>query len=396
MSTTHEGPREASARFDPSRFTDRAAEVLRAILHRSRYECATRLPQGGGRRWYSEPVRLARFAANGVNCWKESPWPGLYARLLERREGPAPVVLFDLFFRHESVPAARLDPVIDAASRRILADAGILADSGGQVRSLVRCYPVGGAYFLCDPTREQADFVYIGWDSHLMVDIAAKHCAERRFTRSLDLCTGSGVQGLSLAGRSDEATCADINPRAVAMAEANARLNGLTNVRTVQSDLFSNVPGRFDCVTANTPYVPHPAGGQLPIGGGDIGIEFTMRLLGELPEHLAPDGISIIYTSDPIIRGKRCLVEHVTRAIGHLPLRVTLIPLFTNNYPMTRPMQMHYDRLGLRGYDDCILVIERASRYEVRREHWDWLHYQRTRIDAWLDWRRRRSPAKAP
>ncbi len=173
------------------------------------------------------------------------------------------------------------------------------------------------------------------------------------------------------------------------MVEANARLNKLKTVRAVHSDLFSNIPGRFDCITANTPYVPHPVGAQLPIGGGDIGIEFTLRLLRELPDKLTKDGISVIYTSDPIVHGKRQLIARVTSEFGHLPLRIILIPLFTNNYPMTRAMQKHYDLLNLSGYDDCILIIEHGKKYEVQQHQHDWIHYYRTRVDAWLDWRRR-------
>ncbi len=173
------------------------------------------------------------------------------------------------------------------------------------------------------------------------------------------------------------------------MVQANARLNSLKSVRAVHSDLFSNVPGRFDCITANTPYVPYPVGAQLPIGGGDTGIEFTFRLLRELPERLTDSGISVIYTSDPIVHGKRQLIARITRELGHLPFRVILIPLFTNNYPMTRPMQEHYDRLSLSGYDDCILVIERGKKFEVEQHQHDAIHYYRTRMDAWLDWRRR-------
>jgi SAM-dependent methyltransferase len=387
--STYEPVDQKGIRFEPAGFTQEAATVLLSILRNAQYECVTRLPQGGGNRWYSEPVRLAKFATGGVNCWKESPWPNLYTALLKWERGLSPAILFDLFFLHRDVTPSRVNAVIDPDSLSILMDARVLSLSNGKVRSMVRCYPVGGMYFLCDPSRDQSDFVYIGWDSDLMVNIAAKYCKGRRFSRSLDLCTGSGVQGLSLARHTDETFCADINPRALAMVQANARLNKLTSIHTVHSDLFSNIPGRFDCITANTPYVPHPAGAQLPIGGGDIGIEFTIRLLRELPDKLTAGGISVIYTSDPIVRGKRQLIARVTSELGHLPIRVVLIPLFTNNYPMTRPMQEHYDRLGLSGYDDCILIIERGEKYEVERHQSDWLHYYRTRVDAWLDWRRR-------
>jgi methylase of polypeptide subunit release factors len=386
---TQESVGRKGARFEPAGFTEEAAAVLLSILQNSEYECATRLPQAGGNRWYSEPVRLAKFASGGVNCWKESPWQALYTALLEREKGPSPAILFDLLFFHQNVARDRISTVINTDSLRILEDAGILSASNDAVKSKVRCYPIKGKYFLCDPSRDRPDFVYIGWDSHLMVDIAEKYCRGRHFSRSLDLCTGSGVQGLSLAGQSEESFCADINPRALAMVEANARLNKLTTVRAVHSDLFSNIPGRFDCITANTPYVPHPVGAQLPIGGGDIGIEFTLRLLHELPGRLTEDGISVIYTSDPIVQGKRQLLARVTSELGHLPFRIILVPLFTNNYPMTRPMQKHYDLLGLSGYDDCILIIERGKKYEVQEHQHDWIHYYRTRVDAWLDWRRR-------
>lgn len=378
-----------SVRFDPGRLTHEAAAVLSSILGDAEYECAKRIPQAGGNRWYSEPIRLATYAAGGVNCWKESPCQNIYSDMLKRDKGPSPVILFDLFFFHRSVACDRISQAIDEDELKILEEAGILQVTGNQVTSKVRCYPVGGLYFLCDPSRDQGDFVYIGWDSDLMVNIAAKYCKGRRFSRSLDLCTGSGVQGICLSRQAEEAICADINPRALAMAQANARLNKIRNVATTHSDLFSSIPGRFDCITANTPYVPHPEGAQLPIGGGDIGIEFTIRLLLELPERLTDNGIAVIYTSDPIVRGKRQLIRRVTAELGHLPFRIVLIPLFTNNYPMTRPMQEHYDRLGLSGYDDCILVIERGNKYSVEQHQSDWLHYYRTRVDAWLDWRRR-------
>lgn len=386
----NEAIRQERIRFEPAGFTSEAATVLASILRDSQYKCATRLPQAGGNRWYSEPVRLAKFVTGGVNCWKESPWQSLYTDLLKWEKGISPIVLFDLFFFHKSVSLDGIRAIIDADSLKILLEARILALSDGAVRSMVRCYPVGDMYFICDSSRDRSDFVYIGWDSDLMVDIAAKYRKGRHFSRLLDLCTGSGVQGLSLARHSDEVFCADINPRALAMVQANARLNNLKTVQTVHSDLFSNVPGRFDCVTANTPYVPYPVGGaQLPIGGGDTGIEFTFRLLRELPDRLADNGISVIYTSDPIVHGKRQLITHLTRELGHLPFRVILIPLFTNNYPMTRLMQEHYDRLSLSGYDDCILVIERGKKFEVEQHQHDAVHYYRTRMDAWLDWRRR-------
>ncbi len=191
--------RQEAGRFEPAGFTPEAATVLASILHDSRYKCATRLPQAGGNRWYSEPVRLAKFVTGGVNCWKESPWQGLYTNLLKWEKGTSPIVLFDLFFFHRSVSLDRIRALVDADSLKILLEARILALSDGEVRSNGSVLPGGGHVFYLRSIERPVDFVYIGWDSDLMVDIAAKYCRGRHFSRLLDLCTGSGVQGLSLS-----------------------------------------------------------------------------------------------------------------------------------------------------------------------------------------------------
>ena len=109
----------------------------------------------------------------------------------------------------------------------------------------------------------------------------------------------------------------------------------------------------------------------------------------ELPDRITGQGMAVLYTSDPIVRGRRRLMEEVGSRLGRLPMRLILVPLFRVNYPKTPDMQEHYDHLGLSGYDDCILTIQRANRYEAKRRPWDWLHYQRTCFDSWLVWRRR-------
>lgn len=75
-------------------------------------------------------------------------------------------------------------------------------------------------------------------------------------TRVLDVGTGSGAVALALAGeRPDlELWGSDVSPDALAVARANAERLGLA-VRFVQHDLRAGLPGRFDAVLANLPYV---------------------------------------------------------------------------------------------------------------------------------------------
>jgi len=66
----------ATARFDPAGLTHGVAALLSSILRKAECECA--ILQAGGNRWYSGPIRLATYAAGGINCWKESPCQNVY------------------------------------------------------------------------------------------------------------------------------------------------------------------------------------------------------------------------------------------------------------------------------------------------------------------------------
>lgn len=75
----------------------------------------------------------------------------------------------------------------------------------------------------------------------------------------LDLCTGSGCIGLSLAQAFSHATvyASDINPQALHLAQANAVKNKIHNITFIESDLYNNLPKhiKFDLIIANPPYI---------------------------------------------------------------------------------------------------------------------------------------------
>ena len=75
----------------------------------------------------------------------------------------------------------------------------------------------------------------------------------------LDIGTGSGVIALSLAASFPHAQviAIDINPEALALAQENANLNKIKNIKFIQSDLFTKLKDqKFDLIVSNPPYIP--------------------------------------------------------------------------------------------------------------------------------------------
>jgi release factor glutamine methyltransferase len=74
----------------------------------------------------------------------------------------------------------------------------------------------------------------------------------------LDMCSGSGCIGLSLASafNSWHITCADIKPYATTLCHENAMKNKLANVTCVTSDMFEKLPyNSYDLIISNPPYI---------------------------------------------------------------------------------------------------------------------------------------------
>ena len=78
----------------------------------------------------------------------------------------------------------------------------------------------------------------------------------------LDMCTGSGCIGISLAKLCNkvEVTAVDLSKEAIVVARENARMNDVKNIHFIESDLFKvfnmyNDQEPFDIIVSNPPYI---------------------------------------------------------------------------------------------------------------------------------------------
>ncbi|MFH0714593.1 MAG: HemK2/MTQ2 family protein methyltransferase [Candidatus Diapherotrites archaeon] len=105
----------------------------------------------------------------------------------------------------------------------------------------------------------------------------------------LDMGCGCGIQSVSVLHQgAQSALCVDVNAKAVENAVHNASKFGKCKGR--ESNLFANVPEKFDCIAFNAPYVVSESIQERADDGGKRGREVLNRFLRQMPEHLNARG----------------------------------------------------------------------------------------------------------
>ena len=123
----------------------------------------------------------------------------------------------------------------------------------------------------------------------------------------LDLCTGNGSLAIlaAMAWPEVQVDGADISAEALAVARINVDKHGLASrVRLMESDGLGAVPGRYDLILCNPPYVNAGSMAALPaeyraepalaLAGGADGMDFIRHLLRELPAHMNDDAVLVL------------------------------------------------------------------------------------------------------
>ena len=138
----------------------------------------------------------------------------------------------------------------------------------------------------------------------------------------LDLCTGSGCIGISLAvlGGCRSVTLADLSQAALRVARENAHKNQ-ADVLFVQGDLFENIESTYDVIVANPPYIPTAEIGRLmpevrdyeplaALDGAEDGLHFYYRIIGESSRYLQFGGRLCFETGYNQGKAVRSYMEH--------------------------------------------------------------------------------------
>ena len=129
----------------------------------------------------------------------------------------------------------------------------------------------------------------------------------------LDLCTGSGAIGVSLARIANKVnvTCSDISEGAIKVAKENAQKHGVAkSVKFEQGDLFKPFSKhfrkqKFDMIISNPPYIKSSIIPTLQkevceheplsaLDGGESGLDFYERIVSGVGSHLRKSGVLLL------------------------------------------------------------------------------------------------------
>jgi ribosomal protein L3 glutamine methyltransferase len=126
-------------------------------------------------------------------------------------------------------------------------------------------------------------------------------------TRVLDLCTGNGSLAVlaAMAWPDVHVTGADISDDALAVAAINVERHDLQErVQLVRSDGLLALPGPFDLILCNPPYVcqasmdalpaEYRAEPELALAGGTDGMDFVRQLFKDAPSRMSAHAVLVL------------------------------------------------------------------------------------------------------
>jgi release factor glutamine methyltransferase len=225
-------------------------------------------------------------------------------------------------FKKEGIPTPRLDAEVLLAETLGLDRVGLYThfDQPLQPEELARfkqlilrrlqrepvAYILGRREFWSLPLRVTPDVLIPRPETETLMAEALKIASQLngKHFRILEIGTGSGAISIALAKEVPHSivVATDLSSRALAVAEENARKNGVDEqIRFLQGDLFHPVQKgeSFDLIVTNPPYIPRQ---QFPslmpevrdhepriaLDGGKDGLDFFRRALPAVNEYLRP------------------------------------------------------------------------------------------------------------
>ncbi|MDR2327766.1 MAG: 50S ribosomal protein L3 N(5)-glutamine methyltransferase [Acidovorax sp.] len=210
-----------------------------------------------------------------------------------------------------------LDSELEAGAPESVADTPVTAEQQAQVATLFEerirsrkpaayltreAWLVGVPFYVDERAIVPRSFI-----AELLADGSIDGWLSDKTIQVLDLCTGNGSLAClaAMAWPEVQVTGADISSDALAVARINVDRHGLQErVRLLESDGMTSVPGPWDLVLCNPPYVNADSMAKLPaeylaepelaLAGGADGMDFIRQLFADLPARLNKEAVVVL------------------------------------------------------------------------------------------------------
>jgi methylase of polypeptide subunit release factors len=239
-----------------------------------------------------------------------TPTPATHQRVLARRDEARDlrdVLGWNRAFAAESIDGALLDA---------LRAADAIAETEGRLRATVRFSTLDELLLAHSgfPTTHR-DSVFLGPDTYRFARTVSRELARKPARRVVEVGCGTAAAALLARRYAKQVVGADVSRTALRFAAVNAELAGV-DAELVESDVLQGVEGSFDLVIANPPYLVDEASRTYRDGGGQLGIDLSIRIVRE---SLARTERLVLYTGTPILAGRDPLLEAVEPLVKGRP-----------------------------------------------------------------------------
>lgn len=275
-----------------------------------------------------------------------------HARVLANRRDAVAVSLRDAFGWSLPFPGAMLSP---ALLESLLAG-DVVVREAGFYRSRVCVSSFDGDLFAHSAFPAVAsDAVFFGPDTCRFLNLIRDNmppAVPESPLRIADVGCGSGAGGIMAARLrvGSRVLLSDINPLALRYAAANAASAGV-DVGLAAGDALSAVPGNFDVVLSNPPYLQDDSERVYRHGGGDLGRALSVKIAAQALQLLMHGGRLILYTGIAIVDGVDHFIRDMEPFLGRAGCTYTYAEIDPDVFgeELERPAYRRADRIAAVG-----------------------------------------------
>ena len=147
-------------------------------------------------------------------------------------------------------------------------------------------------------------------DTETLIEAAIENINRSEYKTALDLCTGSGIIGISIAIHTniEKVLLADISEKALNIANENIKLNNVNNkCSTIQTNMFENIyklNKTYDIILSNPPYLTKnemedisdfvKKEPEIALYGGEDGLNYYRVIFENAQRFLNENGMIIV------------------------------------------------------------------------------------------------------